>query len=146
MGYVQLSEGVSRWFTPLLVVPVLRSCQSPIWIWPVNYLHLQLHLHSISSIHMIWTMLSNQLFRALHLPCVGAMPHICTQSLRGANSQWRYSACIFSLQTHRHHLHSSLRTVSTRAREMQSLPCCSCCGVHGPGTLAASSAIEAMLS
>ena len=24
----------------LLVVPVLRSCQSPIWIWLVNYLHL----------------------------------------------------------------------------------------------------------
>ena len=24
---------------------VLRSCQSPIWIWPVNNLHLHLHLH-----------------------------------------------------------------------------------------------------
>ena len=79
---------------PWLVVPVLRSCQSLIWIWLVNYLHLHLLLHS-----MIWTMLSDQLFRVLHLPCVGAMPHICTQSLRGANSQWRYSACIFSLQT-----------------------------------------------
>ena len=26
------------------MVPVLRSCQSSIWIWLVNYLHLQLHL------------------------------------------------------------------------------------------------------
>ena len=25
------------------VVPVLRSCQIPIWIWLVNYLHLHLH-------------------------------------------------------------------------------------------------------
>ena len=25
------------------MVPVLRSCQSPIWIWLVNYLHLPLH-------------------------------------------------------------------------------------------------------
>ena len=28
---------------PVLVVPVIRSCQSPIWIWLVNYLHLHLH-------------------------------------------------------------------------------------------------------
>ena len=27
-----------------LVVPVLRSCQSPIWMWLVNYLHLRLRL------------------------------------------------------------------------------------------------------
>ena len=26
------------------MVPVLRSCQSPTWIWLVNYLHLRLHL------------------------------------------------------------------------------------------------------
>ena len=26
------------------MVPVIRSCQSPIWIWLVNYLHLHLHL------------------------------------------------------------------------------------------------------
>ena len=26
-----------------LVVPVIRSCQSPIWIWLVIFLHLQLH-------------------------------------------------------------------------------------------------------
>ena len=28
-----------------LVVPVIRSCQSPIWIWLKNYLHLHLNLH-----------------------------------------------------------------------------------------------------
>ena len=28
------------------MVPVLRSCQSPIRIWLVNYLHLHLHLHA----------------------------------------------------------------------------------------------------
>ena len=41
MSCVQRSEGVSRRFTPLasLVVPVIRSCQSSIWIWLVNYLH-----------------------------------------------------------------------------------------------------------
>ena len=27
------------------MVPVIRSCQSPIWVWLVNYLHLHLHLH-----------------------------------------------------------------------------------------------------
>ena len=27
------------------MVPVIRSCQSHIWIWLVNYLHLHLHLH-----------------------------------------------------------------------------------------------------
>ena len=32
-----------------LVVPVLRSCQSPIRIWLVNYLHLRLHLHASHS-------------------------------------------------------------------------------------------------
>ena len=32
-------------YTHVLVVPVLRSCQSPTWIWRVNYLHLHLHLH-----------------------------------------------------------------------------------------------------
>ena len=31
-----------RQLPPWLVVPVLRSCQSPIWIWLVNYLHLHL--------------------------------------------------------------------------------------------------------
>ena len=30
--------------TPL-VVPVLRSCQSPMWIWLVNYLHLHYIYH-----------------------------------------------------------------------------------------------------
>ena len=36
-----------------LVVPVLRSCQSPIRIWLVNYLHLHLHLlvHSFEPMH-----------------------------------------------------------------------------------------------
>ena len=28
------------------MVPVLRSCQSPIRLWPVNYLHLHLHLQT----------------------------------------------------------------------------------------------------
>ena len=40
--------GVAIWLSCMhtrLVVPVLRSCQSPIWIWLVNYLHLHLHLH-----------------------------------------------------------------------------------------------------
>ena len=32
---------------PWLVVPVIRSCQSPIWIWLVNYLHLHLHLQAL---------------------------------------------------------------------------------------------------
>ena len=27
------------------VVPVIRSCQSPILIWLVNYLHLRLHTY-----------------------------------------------------------------------------------------------------
>ena len=46
MSYVQLSEGGFQVvYPPWLVVPVLRSCQSPIWIWLVNYLHLHLHLH-----------------------------------------------------------------------------------------------------
>ena len=58
-GYPELSKSymdmASKLFTlhyithqggglpPWLVVPVLRSCQSPIWIWLVNYLHLHLH-------------------------------------------------------------------------------------------------------
>ena len=45
MSYVQLSEGGFQVVYPLgLWPPVLRSCQSPIWIWLVNYLHLYLHL------------------------------------------------------------------------------------------------------
>ena len=44
MSCVQLSEGGCQVVYPLwLVVPVIRSCQTPIWIWLVNYLHLQLH-------------------------------------------------------------------------------------------------------
>ena len=53
MSYVQLSEGgfkVPGGLPPRLVVPVLRSCQSPIRIWLVNYLHLHLHLHIRASI------------------------------------------------------------------------------------------------
>ena len=50
MSYVQLSEGgFPGGLPPRLVVPVLRSCQSPIWIWLVNYLHLHLHLHAWES-------------------------------------------------------------------------------------------------
>ena len=30
---------------PWLVVPVVRTCQSPMWTWLVNYLHSHLHLH-----------------------------------------------------------------------------------------------------
>ena len=46
---VQLSEGGFQ--VVWLVVPVLRSCQSPIWIWLVNYLHLHLHLHLLFPKH-----------------------------------------------------------------------------------------------
>ena len=45
MSYVRLSEGgFPGGFPPWLVVPVLRSCQSPIriWLWLVDYLHLHL--------------------------------------------------------------------------------------------------------
>ena len=35
----------ARIWTPWLVVPVIRSCQSPIWIWLENYLQFHLHLH-----------------------------------------------------------------------------------------------------
>ena len=42
---VQLSEGgIPGGLPPWLVVPVIRSCQSPIRIWLVNYLHLHLQL------------------------------------------------------------------------------------------------------
>ena len=45
MSYLQSSEGgFLVVLPPRLVVPVLRSCQSPIWIWLVDYLHLHLHL------------------------------------------------------------------------------------------------------
>ena len=41
MSYVQLSErGFPGGLLPRLVVPVLQSCQSRIWTWLVNYLHL----------------------------------------------------------------------------------------------------------
>ena len=44
MSCVQLSEGGFQVVYPLwLVVPVIQSCQTPIWIWLVNHLHLQLH-------------------------------------------------------------------------------------------------------
>ena len=47
MSCVQLSEGGFQVVFPTwLVVPVIRSCQSPIWIWLVNYLHLRLHLQA----------------------------------------------------------------------------------------------------
>ena len=29
-----------------LVVPVLRGCQSPIWTWLVNYLHIYIHIYT----------------------------------------------------------------------------------------------------
>ena len=45
MSYVQLSDGgLPGGLPPWLVVPVLRSCQSPIRIWLVNYLQLHSHL------------------------------------------------------------------------------------------------------
>ena len=53
MSCVQLSEGGFRVVYPPgllpLVVPVIRSCQSPIWIWLVNYLHLHLHVTTARS-------------------------------------------------------------------------------------------------
>ena len=52
MSYVQLSGGgFPGGLPPWLVVPVFRSCQSPIWIWLVNYLHLHLHLQVRASTH-----------------------------------------------------------------------------------------------
>jgi len=50
VSYVQSSEGVSRWFTPWLVIPVLRSCQSPIRTWLVSSTHL--HTYSKLSGHV----------------------------------------------------------------------------------------------
>ena len=47
MSCVQLSEGeFPSGLPPWLLVPVIRSCQSPTWIWLVNYLHLHLHVHT----------------------------------------------------------------------------------------------------
>ena len=43
MSCVQLSEGgFPGGLPPWLVVSVIRSCSSPIWIWLVNYLHLHI--------------------------------------------------------------------------------------------------------
>ena len=40
MSYMQQSEGGFQVvYPPRLVVPVLRSCQSPIWMWLVNFLY-----------------------------------------------------------------------------------------------------------
>ena len=39
----EINKSLCCGLPPWLVVPVLRSCQSPIWIWLVNYLHLHLH-------------------------------------------------------------------------------------------------------
>ena len=51
MSYVQLSDGgFPGGLPPWLVVPVLRSCQSPTWVWLVNYLHLNLHVR-ITGMH-----------------------------------------------------------------------------------------------
>ena len=46
----QAPGGFPGGLPPWLVVPVLRSCQSPIWIWLVNYLHLHLHLPVLCSL------------------------------------------------------------------------------------------------
>ena len=43
--YTVVGGGFPGGLPPWLVVPVLRSCQSPIWIWLVNYMNLHLHLH-----------------------------------------------------------------------------------------------------
>ena len=44
MSCVQLSGGgFPGGLPPWLVVPVIRSCQSPTWIWLVNHLHVHLH-------------------------------------------------------------------------------------------------------
>ena len=40
----QTNTNTSGGVPPWLVVPFLRSCQSPIWTWLVHYLHLHLHL------------------------------------------------------------------------------------------------------
>ena len=47
MSCVQLSEGGFQVVYPLGLWS--RSCQSPTWIWPVNYLHLHLHVCDESS-------------------------------------------------------------------------------------------------
>ena len=43
MSCVQLSEGVSRWFTPLACGSGHPELYSPIWIWLVNYLHIYIY-------------------------------------------------------------------------------------------------------
>ena len=37
-----------------LVVPVIRSCQSPTWIWLVNYSYLHLHYTAYIGIRESW--------------------------------------------------------------------------------------------
>ena len=41
-----LAEGLTQ-HPHWLEVPVIRSCQSPVWIWHVNYLHLRFHTYLI---------------------------------------------------------------------------------------------------
>ena len=47
MSCVQLSEGVSRWFTPRDLWSRCnthsQSCQSPTWKWLANYFKLHVH-------------------------------------------------------------------------------------------------------
>ena len=66
MSCVQLSEGGFRW----LVAPVIRSCQSPTWIWLVNCLHLHvLQPHPprlLAPRHMAWQA------RGMPMRCVAA--------------------------------------------------------------------------
>ena len=51
MSCVQLSEGgFAGGLPPWLVVPVIRRCQIPIWIWLVNYLHLQVGASLVHSL------------------------------------------------------------------------------------------------
>ena len=62
MSCVQLSDGGFQ--VVWLVVPLIRSCQSPIWIWLVNHLHLHLHLHACCNSCNAWQCMADQEPRA----------------------------------------------------------------------------------
>ena len=92
------------------MVPVIRRCQSPIWIWLVNYLHLHLHLHVYT--HQSPTQLrAESVWQCQQISAVESVLRMISNAWTSLNSCTQY------------HPHSSMCRCRTRRVHVWLVPC-----------------------
>ena len=88
--------GYSHW--------LVHICQSPIWIWLVNYLHLHLHLHLTVAdrIKLIVPVVRAPVAYAIACPHIGISPTVHAAILRGGPVNGCAHAGVLHAAAHHH--------------------------------------------